>query len=651
MERLLNSDTHKIVPKDVVKATNNNNSPSTNNHSASKNKNPSSWEPIDDILLRHLKEIKKMGWKEISQYFNNRTPNACQFRWRRLKSGNLKSNKTALMDVTVFPGEIKLLNPCNNTKIDKSDNKIDKTENNNKIDKETIKLPIINTPQQNQMPPPPPPQQTTQLAPLKFTQNKNTFNSNRRNSSISNNIIHNNNNNNNNNDSTFSPRGSISLNHPAPSFIDSTNDVLIENETSQNFIKPRSYSHSLTSHAMTPVNSTNSSSSSSNFVERENLGFIPKVFVKSRRSSSFIVPPTSPISVSQSFNNALNTTLTTSKSRKNSFVHYQRRYSLAAVSSTSSSRRSSIVAAPNSMSVNFNNYQLPTSKQRRESVIRTHKITTTTHTKQSTTNLDPPVANHHSNENTHLFNHNYTFTDMPTSNPTIPSNTTTTSTTRKHPTHWSVQEDQLLLENKYRNLSLPELSILLPNKSESDIDSRLNSLNANNITSQANENAVESSSSSNSPTPQLQLPEYVSPIHSPTRSLILNQSDSIINSQEYKDHLELGSKRSGTAESQTSSKGVSPSEFSQTSQDNDTASSISSVSMNAGNNNNMKNQDYSTLLRSARQTSNDHSSIPHHHDSIEQNNTHQLPPQIHHQQIHQQGSQQLPSINTIFQGI
>lgn len=688
MERLLNnnnssSSSHK-APKDVVSSN-------------SKNKNPSSWEPIDDILLRHLKEIKKMGWKEISQYFTNRTPNACQFRWRRLKSGNLKSNKTALMDVTIFPGEIKILNPSN---IDKKSSKDNHNSTNTKLassstsqphsekKNETIKLPVINNTSQQLMPPPPSTTTTSttttvQLAPLKFTQNKVTFNSNRRNSSISNNIIHNNTSTNHSptGQSTFSPRGSFSINHPSMDIDSQTNDILIENETVKDFVKPRSYSHTLTSHAMTPVNSTNGN------LEVENVGFIPKVFVKSRRSS-FIVPPTSPMSLTQSINNALNTTLTTSKSRKNSFVHYQRRYSLAAVSSTSSSRRSSIIVAPNSMSTTFNNYQLPTSKQRRESIIRTHKNGTGNnnikHSSVPTTNLDVPT----NNANTHLFNHNYSFTDMPTStsnkaatSATTTTTTTTTATTRNDSTHWSVQEDKLLLENKYRNLSLPELSILLPNKSESDIDLRLTSLRANsNVTSQANENAVESSSSSNSPTPQLQLPEYVSPIHSPTRSLILNQSDSIINSQEYKDHLELGTKRSGTAESQASSSskgGISPSEFSQTSPDNDTASSISSVSMNAGHNNNnntMKSQDYSTLLRSARQTSNDHSSLPHHHDSIEQTNTHQMhhhqmPPhqmhhhQMHHQapqqqmphqtphQTHQQLPQQLPSINTIFQGI
>lgn len=33
-----------------------------------------------------------MGWKQISNYFENRTSNACQFRWRRLKSGKLKTH-------------------------------------------------------------------------------------------------------------------------------------------------------------------------------------------------------------------------------------------------------------------------------------------------------------------------------------------------------------------------------------------------------------------------------------------------------------------------------------------------------------------------------------------------------------------------------
>lgn len=54
-------------------------------------KTPSSWDPHDDLLLRHLKEQQKLGWKEIAAHFPNRTTNACQFRWRRLVSGTLRS--------------------------------------------------------------------------------------------------------------------------------------------------------------------------------------------------------------------------------------------------------------------------------------------------------------------------------------------------------------------------------------------------------------------------------------------------------------------------------------------------------------------------------------------------------------------------------
>lgn len=55
---------------------------------------PSSWDPHDDLLLRRLKEQQKLGWKEISSHFTNRTPNACQFRWRRLRSGSLKNSSS-----------------------------------------------------------------------------------------------------------------------------------------------------------------------------------------------------------------------------------------------------------------------------------------------------------------------------------------------------------------------------------------------------------------------------------------------------------------------------------------------------------------------------------------------------------------------------
>lgn len=52
-----------------------------------------SWSIEDDQLLMALKDQRGLGWKQIACHFNNRTPNACQFRWRRLKSGTLKSRR------------------------------------------------------------------------------------------------------------------------------------------------------------------------------------------------------------------------------------------------------------------------------------------------------------------------------------------------------------------------------------------------------------------------------------------------------------------------------------------------------------------------------------------------------------------------------
>lgn len=83
------------------------------------NKTPTSWEEEDDLLLLHLKDIDKLGWKEISTHFNNRTSNACQFRWRRLKSGNLKNPPKS---VSLFEKDldIKNQNSINTRQKDKS---------------------------------------------------------------------------------------------------------------------------------------------------------------------------------------------------------------------------------------------------------------------------------------------------------------------------------------------------------------------------------------------------------------------------------------------------------------------------------------------------------------------------------------------------
>ncbi|GMM47220.1 hypothetical protein DAPK24_037950 [Pichia kluyveri] len=51
-----------------------------------------SWSKQEDRLLLRLKDIEKMNWVQISNYFPGRTTNGCQFRWRRL-TGRAKSKK------------------------------------------------------------------------------------------------------------------------------------------------------------------------------------------------------------------------------------------------------------------------------------------------------------------------------------------------------------------------------------------------------------------------------------------------------------------------------------------------------------------------------------------------------------------------------
>lgn len=59
-----------------------------------------SWAIGDDLALRFFKEVVQLGWKEIAANFRFRTPNACQFRWRRLRSGNLRSSAAATFSKT-----------------------------------------------------------------------------------------------------------------------------------------------------------------------------------------------------------------------------------------------------------------------------------------------------------------------------------------------------------------------------------------------------------------------------------------------------------------------------------------------------------------------------------------------------------------------
>ncbi|CCG20678.1 Dot6 protein [Candida orthopsilosis Co 90-125] len=80
-------DEESMSPESSLSATHA--SPTSSQKASSRT--PTSWDAEDDVLLMHLKDRQKLGWKAIASHFTNRTPNACQFRWRRLKSGNLKN--------------------------------------------------------------------------------------------------------------------------------------------------------------------------------------------------------------------------------------------------------------------------------------------------------------------------------------------------------------------------------------------------------------------------------------------------------------------------------------------------------------------------------------------------------------------------------
>ena len=64
-------------------------------------KQSSTWTAPEDRMLRALKEVKKLGWREISTFFNGRTPNACQFRWRRIMSSLAANESKSVLPPTV----------------------------------------------------------------------------------------------------------------------------------------------------------------------------------------------------------------------------------------------------------------------------------------------------------------------------------------------------------------------------------------------------------------------------------------------------------------------------------------------------------------------------------------------------------------------
>lgn len=394
--------------------------------SAKNSKNPSSWDPQDDILLRHLKEVRKMGWKDISQYFQNRTPNACQFRWRRLKSGNLKSNKTATLNINEYAIDI---------------SSIAKNEHQQQQQQPVASVPVAPaqpviqvhapgaSPAQHPLNSP---QVVPQVAQIHF---------------------------NSNNKPTFSAA------YTNTNLVSTPYSTIINTGAGSKFIKPRSMSHSLTrpnSNFMPP----HTNNIPPVLPEQENIGFIPKIIVKSRRSSyahPSNAPPLQQI-MTPSSSNAFNLTLNSTKSRKNSFSTRSRRSSFN-ISSNSSSRRPSLVAAPSSISNLFGaaGSTTPPTAVRKESIVGIHHRGIL------------PVGQMQQQQTIN----NSTFMDLPQhrvrsqNQQTLPRLGGSVSS---QAILWSVDEDRMLLESAARQLSFTELSILLPTRSEAEIRWRISLL-------------------------------------------------------------------------------------------------------------------------------------------------------------------------------
>ncbi|CAI4038561.1 hypothetical protein SMKI_05G1730 [Saccharomyces mikatae IFO 1815] len=438
-------------------------------HASAKNpsKNPSSWDPQDDLLLRHLKEVKKMGWKDISQYFPNRTPNACQFRWRRLKSGNLKSNKTALIDINTYTGPIKITHSADGCN---SQQKFNKTVGEKVLTEEAGEATAMRSV--------PIPSRKTSLpsfhASMSFSPPPSNTTANTTVSNVASSM-------------PFVPPAPPAAAHPYHSH------QHLHHHPHHKALKPRSNSHSFSNSLNSdPIVRSN---------DEEKYGFIPKVFVRSRRSS-FVYPQQGAMATTPSSPSSSNVLLNP-KSRRGSLANWSRRSSFN-ISSNNTSRRSSVVLAPNSVSniFNTNNSSSNTtstttsnSNSRRESVIKKEfqqRLNLFGNSGSSTPSNGTP------------FPTTYTFMDLPHT-----SSVSSSSTLHKfkrgsfsghsmkssfNPANlWSKDEDALLMENKKRNLSIMELSILLPQRTEVEIQWRLNVL--------SNENDV------------------LSPTHSPQRTI------------------------------------------------------------------------------------------------------------------------------------
>ncbi|SCV02805.1 LAME_0H05358g1_1 [Lachancea meyersii CBS 8951] len=486
------------VPKSTV--------PAVPGLAAVQTKNPSSWDAQDDVLLRHLKEVKKLGWKEIAQYFKNRTPNACQFRWRRLRSGNLKTagkptessedhtggagadpqhqSLPLTMSASASPAPTNLASAAVAV-----------------ADAKPITLSNSSTGSQYAPTPTPALPTASVAAPVgasgfgsssaatyKPGSNPTSTAASSRSMTpvIAGGIAKNS-----YMDAPIIPSGPASApGIPMQSALGYLPYQHLAHQPSLNrrsqshssigpdkFVKPRSYSHT-----MAPPSSLLHPSSASHLpsievnktLEDENLGLIPKVLVRSRRSSVAQHAPlphmnlSTPALASTSSSNltaALNTTLTTSKLPKNSFSSRPRRSSFHMAAPdriySTPSRRGSVVQAPTSVASltrreSFNNHT-----SRRDSYIHPRRESFV----QISLDRRESISN---------------YTDVPRSN--LASFTPAMGTGLSHahsaaePLTWSLDEDRLLHERQEKHLSLDELSILLPHRSEEEIQWRLGTL-------------------------------------------------------------------------------------------------------------------------------------------------------------------------------
>lgn len=429
----------------------------------SKAKNPSSWDPQDDILLRHLKEVKKLGWKDISQYFTNRTPNACQFRWRRLKSGNLKSNKTANVDVTDFPPNGSPAQEEEKPHSSVAVNVRDPSRNSSPA----IAIPVSAPSKLQPGVVGSAPNSSSATPALPYSR------------------------------STFSLASTSSNGQNVYPVVNGNNGA------GSNFFKARSNSHSFSLGHYNSVSHSTSSLTNGPKVpaEEENVGFIPKIIVRSRRSS-FAQPLAAATNNSTShLTSALNTTLNTTKTRKNSFVNRSRRSSFN-VSSNTPSRRSSMIIAPTSLTGMFGlstGSSTPKSSRRDSTVkARTHRSASSSSSSSAASFMDLSPGTVNLMPRTHTRIHPKL--QQQKLHQLYPQPLYMQHMGMPESQRWSTEEDQLLNESGSRNLSMMELSILLPNRTEREIQWRLEALSMTNSPAGSNE-ASES------------------PLHSPRKSI------------------------------------------------------------------------------------------------------------------------------------